>query len=98
MAGMSGWERVSDEVRAARHCLPGCDRLDGHDGRDPGACMANGLGPLRETGILIYDMDLPTWPDDTVTWTPMRDRIPRASKCYTLPSGNRVHVKPGCRC
>lgn len=21
------------------HCLPGCNRLDGHDGRDPGACM-----------------------------------------------------------
>ena len=25
------------------HCLPGCDRLDGHDGRDPGACMSGGI-------------------------------------------------------
>ncbi len=24
------------------HCLPGCGRLDGHDGRDPGACMKDG--------------------------------------------------------
>lgn len=28
------------------HCLPGCDRLDGHDGRDPGACMSGGI-PLE---------------------------------------------------
>lgn len=31
-------------------CLPGCDRLDGHDGRDAGACMKDGEvltpGPL----------------------------------------------------
>ena len=25
------------------HCLPGCDRLDGHDGRDEGACMHAGV-------------------------------------------------------
>lgn len=24
------------------HCLPGCERLDGHDGRHPGACMKDG--------------------------------------------------------
>ena len=48
--------------------------------------------------VLAYDMVLPTWPDDVVTWTPLRDLLPRASRCYTLPSGNRVHVKPGCRC
>lgn len=33
-----------------QNCLPGCNRLDGHDGRDPGACMENGCvlvpGPL----------------------------------------------------
>jgi hypothetical protein len=29
------------------YCLPGCDRLDGHDGRDPGACMQGGA-PLHE--------------------------------------------------
>jgi hypothetical protein len=32
------------------YCLPGCDRLDGHDGRDAGACMRDGKvlepGPL----------------------------------------------------
>lgn len=30
------------------YCLSGCDRLDYHDGRDPGACMTNGrsLMPL----------------------------------------------------
>lgn len=31
-------------------CLPECDRLDGHDGRDPGACMKGAAeltpGPL----------------------------------------------------
>jgi len=25
-----------------RNCLPGCKRLDGHDGRDEGACMGDG--------------------------------------------------------
>ena len=29
------------------HCLPGCDRLDGHDGRDDGACMGPGGVILR---------------------------------------------------
>ena len=27
---------------AREWCIPGCDRLDGHDGRDTGACMRNG--------------------------------------------------------
>lgn len=31
-----------DRRRQGRHCLPGCERLDGHDGRDPGACMRAG--------------------------------------------------------
>ena len=41
-----------DRRREARHCLPGCDRLDGHDGRDPGACMRAGaaIEPARGTG------------------------------------------------
>ena len=45
--------RQADDATAARvdallarplrpYCLPGCDRLDGHDGRDPGACMRDG--------------------------------------------------------
>ena len=29
-------------------CLPGCDRLDGHDGRDTGACMKNGTAFLAK--------------------------------------------------
>jgi hypothetical protein len=28
------------------HCLPGCKRIDGHDGRDPGACMGPWSVPL----------------------------------------------------
>ena len=39
------------------HCLPGCDRIDGHDGRDFGACMRDGHalctycgGPLSTGG------------------------------------------------
>jgi hypothetical protein len=36
------------------YCLPGCNRLDGHDGRDIGACMGAGgrvlyPGPLDLT-------------------------------------------------
>ena len=38
----------SEEWKPARpHCLPGCDRLDGHDGRDDGACMGPGGVVLR---------------------------------------------------
>jgi hypothetical protein len=32
---------------------------------------------------------------------PLRDVFPRwhsGRVCYSLPSGNMVHVKPGCRC
>jgi hypothetical protein len=54
--------------------------------------------PLRNDGVLLYDMVLPTWPDDVAWWTPLRNRIPRASKCYRLASGAMVHVKPDCRC
>lgn len=31
------------------HCLPGCDRLDGHDGRESGTCMRNGT--VISTGL-----------------------------------------------
>lgn len=55
--------------------------------------------PLRNAhaGVLTYDMVLPKWPRGE-TWTPFRDRLPRASKCYALASGATVHVKPDCRC
>jgi hypothetical protein len=38
-------------IPARPHCLPGCERLDGHDGRDPGACMKDGaeLAPEQVT-------------------------------------------------
>jgi hypothetical protein len=32
------------------HCLPGCDRLDGHDGRDFGVCMRDGHALCRYCG------------------------------------------------
>jgi hypothetical protein len=34
-------------VRSRKHCVIGCDRLDGHDGRDAGACMENGSAIYR---------------------------------------------------
>lgn len=38
-------------MNAREHCLPGCDRLDGHDGRDREACMRGGVVMLPETEI-----------------------------------------------
>jgi hypothetical protein len=52
----------------------------------------------RDAGILVYDMVLPKWPEPAEYWTPFRNRIPRATKCYRLAGGSMVHVKPGCRC
>jgi len=39
------------------HCLPGCNRLDGHDGHDTGACMMDGrvLYPGPPSGMEIPD-------------------------------------------
>jgi len=43
------------KVRAlVRHCLPDCDRLDGHDGRDAGGCMAGGA-------VLPPGAPMPPW-------------------------------------
>ena len=55
--------------------------------------------PVRNArpGVLTYDAVLPKWPQGEL-WTPFRDRIPRAAKCYSLPSGAMVHVRPECRC
>lgn len=55
------------------------------------------FSPMRGKEIPVYDMVLPTWPDAPF-WTPLRDVMPRASKCYRLASGAMVHVKPDCRC
>lgn len=53
--------------------------------------------PLRNTGVRVYDAKPLRWPDSMFVRTPMRNAFRRAD-CYTLPSGNMVHVKPGCRC
>lgn len=62
--------------------------------------MGETVAALREQqrGVLVYDMVLPTWPDGVYEWTPMRNVFRGGSRCYSLPSGNMVHVKPGCRC
>jgi hypothetical protein len=58
-------ERDKEQLHAAQmqaegltqrpRCLPGCDRLDGHDGRDAGACMKDGAelrpAPLRRLSV-----------------------------------------------
>lgn len=108
---------VSEWHEPRPYCLPGCNRLDGHDGREPWACIGEGgevlrpgpldlvrrhpdipvAIPLRNDGVLVYDAVLPEWPEPP-PWTPFRDRIPRAAKCYRLAGGSMVHVKPGCRC
>lgn len=165
-----GWLRLVDAatdfppewIPDRQHCLPDCNRLDGHDGRDAGACMKDGIvlvseyrhpgigawdfpglvAYLRSRGYVLnpcattcpdhgdpghahlrtpdgedviawadgrisyydltqparliypspksvrpYDLVLPRWPDSA-----------RGSKCYSLPSGTTVHVKPDCRC
>lgn len=45
-------------IPARPHCLPGCERLDGHDGRDAGACMKDcaELAPEQVT-IARYELD-----------------------------------------
>jgi hypothetical protein len=51
------------------HCLPGCDRHDGHDGRDLGACMHGGKAMTATlatgTGFLQALPDDPA-PDPTL--------------------------------
>ena len=40
--GMTTAEFIDSLPRPRQHCLPGCNRVDGHDGRDEGACMRDG--------------------------------------------------------
>jgi hypothetical protein len=49
------------------YCLPGCNRLDGHDGRMPGACMENG------TVLIPGPLDLVHRHPDIPVPTPLRD-------------------------
>ena len=97
--------------------MDGCNRIDIHPGgtceRDGQPLTPGPLDlvhphpdipvftPVRNTVILLYDVVLPTWPDDAAPWTPFRNVFARwhsGKVCYTLPSGNMVHVKPDCRC
>lgn len=42
---------MSESIPERPYCLPGCDRFDGHDGRDAGACMGPG-GEVLKPGPL----------------------------------------------
>jgi len=58
--------------------------------------------PLRnkDAGVIMYDAQPPDDPwggGGPPVWTPFRDRMPRASRCYRIGAG-MVHVKPDCRC
>jgi len=107
----------SGELARGALCLDGCDRIDIHAGgtcKRDGQPLTPGpldlihqhpdipvFTPVRNTGILLYDLVLPKWPEDVEWWTPFRNVFPRwhsGKVCYPLPSGNMVHVKPGCRC
>jgi len=76
-------------------------------------CAAEDPRPVNVPASGVYTYDGPLgFPPDTVVvyggvpfpeavaprWTPFRDRIPRAAKCYRLAGGAMVHVKPDCRC
>lgn len=61
----------------------------------------------RECGTLITERTWDYRPGNRIgtapkhqpyAFVPMRNIVPRASKCYRLASGAKVHVKPGCRC
>jgi hypothetical protein len=68
----------------------------------------------RAPAIAVYDLVLPSPPDprEAAEWRAWRSaggnlvteegrRVPwpsRAARCYSLPSGAMVHVKPDCRC
>jgi hypothetical protein len=60
--------------------------------------VRNKIAGMRDKQILAYDMVLPKWPEPSDIWTPLRDRIPRASRCYRADAGFMVHVQPDCRC
>jgi hypothetical protein len=44
------WAAGGTGLRRREFCLPGCDRLDGHDGRDAGACV-------RDDGTVLMPGD-----------------------------------------
>lgn len=57
------------------------------------------LSVLGDGDVVGYDGGPVGWPDPP--WTPLRNVFPRwhsGKVCYPLPSGNMVHIKPGCRC
>lgn len=63
---------VSEWHEPRPYCLPGCNRLDGHDGRDAGACMGEG-GEVLKPGPL----DLVHRHPDIPVAIPLRNELPR---------------------
>lgn len=64
------------------NCLPGCIRIDGHSGRDPGACMdSNGV----IQSIIPYDL-APAAAYPVKQAQPFRNAFPRAAN-WTAPDG-----------
>jgi hypothetical protein len=76
-----------------------------------GEC-GQGIGTMRKTwdsvpGDRIDDAPRHA-PEPVPLWTPFRDLLPRRpaiydppgpfGECYTMASGAKVHVRPGCRC
>jgi len=78
-----------------------CPKCEDH--HRPPVCapviQGEGLISWPDRSVMTYDVVLPEWRGPSAEyWTPFRDRLPRASKCYSLASGAMVHVKPECRC
>ena len=71
------WTRTITLPAFRPHCLPGCDRLDGHDGRDIGACMRGGavLYALRPSGAAPRPDDTAPLPHAVGTWGMPRDEL-----------------------
>ena len=51
--GMSMAEFTASLPKPRPHCLPGCNRIDGHDGRDVDACMRDGA-PLNPSASFQF--------------------------------------------
>jgi hypothetical protein len=68
-----------------------------------GTCVAEDPRPVvvpvrnQHAGVIAYDFAVPPQPGGQ-PWTPFRDNLPRAVRCYRAGAGFTVHVKPECRC
>ncbi len=75
------------------HCLPGCDRLDGHDGRDAGACMRGGAVlnvPLtRENRYRRLSLGIVSDGDDG---SRIMELVLACRSCGSLVAGSQEHI------